>query len=96
MKTEIEIITKEYNHIMFYYKNIHCFNGVFNNNVVDNTYAYDRYYLCGISKYAKAFDETMKNFYKKNKENKKLINKVKIFTTKRKLCNDTRNISYRF
>ena len=96
MNNEIKIITKEYNDIMFDYRNIHCFNGVFNNNFVDNTYAYDRYYLCGINKYVKDFDEKMKNIYKQNKENKRIINRVKIFSKKRKLCNDIRNIIISF
>ena len=96
MNTEIEIITKEYNDIMFHYRNIHCFNGEFNKNFVDNNYAYDKYYLCGMSNYVKDFDETMKALYRENKENKKVINKVKIFTKKRKLCNDIRNIIISF
>ena len=37
------------------------------------------------------FNEIMKNFSKQNKENKKIIYRVKIFSKKRKLCNDIRN-----
>ena len=37
------------------------------------------------------FDRTMKNIYKQNKENKNIINRVEIFSKKRKLCNDIRN-----
>ena len=42
------------------------------------------------------FDITMKNFYKQNRKNKAIINKVKIFTIKRKLCNDVRNLIISF
>ena len=42
------------------------------------------------------FNEIMKNFYKQNKENKKIIYRVKIFSKKRKLCNDIRNIIISF
>ena len=96
MNNEIRIITKQYNDIMFEYRNVHCFNGVFNKNFEDNSYAYDKYFLCGMSKYAKDFDEIMKNVFKQNKDNKKIINRVKIFTNKRKLCNDIRNIIISF
>ena len=71
MNNEIKILTKEYNEIMFDYRNIHCFNGVFNNNFVNNNYAYDKYYLCGMSNYVKGFDETLKTLYRENKEEKK-------------------------
>ena len=38
----------------------------------------------------------MNNFYKQNKENKKTINRVKVFSKKRKLCDDVRNIIISF
>ena len=42
------------------------------------------------------FDEIMEHFYKQNKENKRIINRIKIFSKKRKLCNDIRNIIISF
>ena len=48
------------------------------------------------NKKIKFFAETMENIYKQNKDNKKVINRVKIFTKKRKLCNDIRNIIISF
>ena len=32
MNNEIKVINKEYCDIMFYYKNVRCYNGMFNNN----------------------------------------------------------------
>ena len=58
---------------------------------------YDSYFLPScINEYAEMYDKTIKNFYKQNKENKKIINRVKIFTKKRKLCNDIRNLIISF
>ena len=96
MNNEIKILTKEYNDIMFDYRNIHCFNGVFNNNFVNNNYVYDKYYLCGINNYVKDFDEKMKNIYKQNKENKNIMNRVEIFSKKCEICNDIINIIISF
>ena len=42
------------------------------------------------------FNETIKHFAKQNKENKRIVNRIKIFSKKRKLCNDIRNIIISF
>ena len=58
---------------------------------------YDRHYLTSyFHKYMEDFDRTMKNIYKQTKENKNIFNRVKIFSKKRKLCNDIRNIIISF
>ena len=58
---------------------------------------YDYYYLPSqIMKDTDDFDKIIKHISKQNKQNKKIINKVKIFTKKRKLCNDIRNIIISF
>ena len=81
---------------MFYYKNVRCYNGMFNNNFKNDSCVYNIYVLPScIYKYTADFDKTMKDFYNQNKE-KKIIYRVKSFSKKRKLCNDIRNIIISF
>ena len=61
MNNEIEVINKEYNDIMFDYKNVHCYNGMFITEFKSG-YVIDGYLSSCICKFAKDFDEIMENF----------------------------------